>query len=262
MTENDKVEAALGGGQGAGDGGDATIAKELEKSRHTNEVLAGRLKAQGEEVKQLREKVRTLEAGHAAGEVVDKLPPEMLGDTPKGYAQTAAVVSAQVVEEAKAAQKDELDKLRAEIEERDRRVFFGEIGRANPKFFDDIAPGGDKASIWAQFKAENQETYDAIMASHDVARFNNLVGSFYSRLGVKNPAGGSGTVAVAPEPGSSGGGSQQPGNDDADGQKKYTTDEYLKELEKAEEARYSGDMATYRAVTARLNKALNEGRVG
>ena len=75
-----------------------------------------------------------------------------------------------------------------------------------------------------------------------------------------NPAGGSGTSA-APEPKPSGGGTQSPGQDDADGQKQYTTDEYLAELQKAEEARDSGDMATYRTMTARLNKALNEGRV-
>ncbi|MGN0845632.1 MAG: hypothetical protein ACI4QT_10500 [Kiritimatiellia bacterium] len=261
MNENEKVEAALGGGQNSDDGRTAEIAKELEKSRHTNEVLAGRLKAQGEEVKQLREEVRKLNAGKTAGEVVDKLTPEQLGDTPKAYAQTAAAVSAQIVDEAQAAQKNEVEKLRAEIAERDKRSFYGQIGRDNAKFFDDIAPGGDKATIWAQFKAENKETYDAIMATHDVDRFNTLVGSFYRRIGVKNPSGGSGTVA-APDPGNRGGGNPTLGQDDADGQKKYTADEYLKEVEKAEEARDSGDMATYRALTARLNKALNEGRVG
>ena len=259
MNEN-KVEAALGGGQEAGAGDNADIAKELEKSRHTNEVLAGRIKAQGEEVKNLRAEIRALKAGKAADEVVEKLTPEQLGETPKAYAQTAAVVSAQVAEEVKAAQKDEVDKLRSEIAERDRRAFYGEIGRDNPKFFDSIAPGGDKASIWAQFKARNKETYDAIMATHDVSRFNSLVGMFYREIGVKNPAGGSGTSA-APEPKPSGGGTQSPGQDDADGQKQYTTDEYLAELQKAEEARDSGDMATYRTMTARLNKALNEGRV-
>lgn len=259
MNEN-KVEAALGGGQEAGAGDNADIAKELEKSRHTNEVLAGRIKAQGEEVKNLRAEIRALKAGKAADEVVEKLTPEQLGETPRAYAQTAAVVSAQVAEEVRAAQKDEVDKLRSEIAERDRRAFYGEIGRDNPKFFDSIAPGGDKASIWAQFKARNKETYDAIMATHDVSRFNSLVGMFYREIGVKNPAGGSGTSA-APEPKPSGGGTQSPGQDDADGQKQYTTDEYLAELQKAEEARDSGDMATYRTMTARLNKALNEGRV-
>jgi len=259
MNEN-KVEAALGGGQEAGAGDNADIAKELEKSRHTNEVLAGRIKAQGEEVKNLRAEIRALKAGKAADEVVEKLTPEQLGETPKAYAQTAAVVSAQVAEEVRAAQKDEVDKLRSEIAERDRRAFYGEIGRDNPKFFDSIAPGGDKASIWAQFKARNKETYDAIMATHDVSRFNSLVGMFYREIGVKNPAGGSGTSA-APEPKPSGGGTQSPGQDDADGQKQYTTDEYLAGLQKAEEARDSGDMATYRTMTARLNKALNEGRV-
>ena len=261
MNDNEnKVEAALEGGHVAGTGDDAGIAKELEKYKHTNDVLAGRLKAQGEEVKKLREEVRRLNASKAAGEVVEKLTPEQLGDTPKGYAETAAVVSAQVAEEVKAAQKDEVDKLRAEIAERDRRAFYAQIGGANAKFFDDIAPGGDKASFWAQFKARNQETYDAIMATHDVGRFNSLVGMFYREIGVKNPAGGSGRTA-APEPGASGGGTQSPGQDDADGQKQYTTDEYLAELQKAEEARDSGDMATYRTMTARLNKALNDGRV-
>ena len=261
MNENDKVKAALEGGQNAGTGGDAEIAKELEKSRHTNEVLAGRIKAQGEEVRNLRAEIRALKAGKAAEEVVDNLTPEQLGETPKAYAQTAAVVSAQVAEEVKAAQKDEVDKLRAEMEERERRNFYGQIGRDNAKFFEDITPGGDKASIWAQFKARYDETYKAIMATHDVARFNSFVGTFYREIGVKNPANGSGTVA-APEPGPTGGGTQKPGQDDADGEKKYTTDEYLKELEKAEEARDGGDMETYRTMTARLTKALNEGRVG
>ena len=91
MSENEnKVEAALEGGHEAGAGEASDVAKELEKSRHTNEVMAGRLKAQGEELKQLREEVRKLNAGKAAGEVVDKLTPEQLGETPKGYAQTAA----------------------------------------------------------------------------------------------------------------------------------------------------------------------------
>ena len=261
MNENDKVKAALEGGQNAGTGGDAEIAKELEKSRHTNEVLAGRIKAQGEEVRNLRAEIRALKAGKAAEEVVDNLTPEQLGETPKAFAQTAAVVSAQVAEEVKAAQKDEVDKLRAEMEERERRNFYGQIGRDNANFFEDITPGGDKASIWAQFKARYDETYKAIMATHDVARFNSLVGTFYREIGVKNPANGSGTVA-APEPGPTGGGTQKPGQDDADGEKKYTTDEYLKELEKAEEARDGGDMETYRTMTARLTKALNEGRVG
>lgn len=260
MNENEnKVEAALGGGQNAG-AGESDIAKELEKSRHTNEVLAGRIKAQGEEVKSLRAEIRALKAGKAADEVVENLTPEQLGDTPKAYAQTAAVVSTQVAEEVRAAQKDEVDKLRAEMAERDKRAFYGEIGRANSKFFDDIAPGKDKAPMWAQFKERYKETYDAIMETHDVERFNSLVGMFYRELGVKNPAGGSGAVA-APDPRTAGGGGTQlPGQDDAD-QKQYTSDEYLAELEKAEEARDSGDMATYRTMTARLNKALNEGRV-
>lgn len=261
MNENEnKVEAALEGGHEVGVGEASDVARELEKSRHTNEVMAGRLKAQGEELKQLREEVRKLNADKAAGEVVDKLTPEQLGETPKGYAQTAAAVSAQIAEETKAEQKGELDKLRAEIAERDKRAFYGEIGRGNPKFFNDISAGGDKASIWAQFKARNKETYDAIMATHDVARFNSLVGTFYLEIGVKNPARGSGSAA-APDPKASVGGTQSPGQDDADGQKTYTTEEYLAELEKAEGARDGGDMATYRTVTARLNKALNEGRV-
>ena len=260
MNENEnKVEAALGGGQNAG-AGESDIAKELEKSRHTNEVLGGRIKAQGEELKSLRAEIRALKAGKAADEVVENLTPEQLGDTPKAYAQTAAVVSTQVAEEVRAAQKDEVDKLRAEMAERDKRAFYGEIGRANSKFFDDIAPGKDKAPMWAQFKERYKETYDAIMETHDVERFNSLVGMFYRELGVKNPAGGSGTVA-APDPRATGGGTQSPGQDDADGQKQYTSDEYLAELQKAEEARDSGDMATYRTMTARLNKALNEGRV-
>lgn len=261
MNENEKVEAALGGGQGSGDAGDADVAKELEKSRHTNDVLAGRLKAQGEELKRLREELRSLNAGKAAGEAVEKLAPELLGDTPREYAETAAAVSAQMLEAAKAAQKDEVDKLRAELEERDRRAFYGQIGRDNAKFFDDVAPGGDKAAFWAQFKAANKETYDAVVETRDIARFNALVDSFYRLIGVRNPARGSGASA-APDPTTAGGGSQTPVRDDADGQRKYTVDEYLGELEKAEEARNGGDMPTYREMTARLNKALNEGRVG
>lgn len=262
MNENEnQVEAALGGVKPDAAGTADDMARELEKSRHTNEVMAGRLKAQGEELKQLREEVRRLNADRAAGEVVDGLTPEQIGETPKEYVRSAAVVSAKVADAVRAEQKSEVDKLRAEIEERDRRAFYGQVGRDNAKFFKDIAPGGDKASMWAQFRAENQETYDAIMATRDVSRFNTLVGSFYRRIGVRNPAGGSGTVA-APDPVATGGGSKQPGSSDADGQKKYTVEEYLRELEKAEGARDGGDMAAYREMTARLNKALNEGRVG
>ena len=40
-----------------------------------------------------------------------------------------------------------------------------------------------------------------------------------------------------------------------------TTDEYLKELEKAEEMRRAGDMKGWREINDRLKAALNEGRV-
>lgn len=262
MNENEKVEAALGGGQETGGGGESPdVARELEKSRHTNDVLAGRLKAQGEELRRLREELRSLNAAKAADEAVEKLSPEQLGDVPREFATTAAAVSAQMLETARAEQKGEVDRLRAELEERDRRTFYGQIGRDNAKFFDDVAPGGDKARFWAQFKAANRETYDAVVETRDVGRFNALVDSFYRLIGVRNPGRGQGASA-APDPTTAGGGSQTPVHDDADGQRKYTTDEYLAQLEKAEEARNGGDMSTYRAMTERLNKALNEGRVG
>ncbi len=261
MDGNEKVEAALAGGQETGGGESPDAAKELEKSRHTNDVLAGRLKAQGEELKRLREELRVLNAAKAADEAVDTLTPEQLGDVPREFATAAAAVSAKMLETAKAEQKDEVDRLRAELEERDRRFFYGQIGRDNAKFFDDVAPGGDKASFWAQFKAANRETYDAVLATRDAVRFNALVDSFYRLIGVRNPGRGQGASA-APDPATTGGGSRTPAVEDADGQRKYTSDEYLALLEKAEEARDGGDMSTYRAMTDRLNKALNEGRVG
>ena len=263
MNENEKVLAALGGGQPAGatgDGKDARIA-ELEKQLQTERVEHGRLKQALERNAALEDELRKLKSGSAVKAETDKLTEEALKGTPREFVEVSGGVAASLVAAADGRTDEKINALRAEMEEREKRAFLNQIGSQNAKFFGDVAPGGDKAAMWEQFKANNRETFDAVMSKHDTARFNMLVGSFYREIGVPNPSGDQGGSA-APGPSQTTVGGQQGGQGaDAEG-KTYTTDEYLKALEDAEERfRRDGDRKAYDAATAELNKALGEGRV-
>lgn len=271
MNDNEKVLAALGNGDAAksiGDGKESSLEGQLEKAQHTSDVWAGRAKRLAAEKAKIEaekaeveEELRRLKSGSAAEAAVEKLTPEQLGDTPKEFAKAAVTAAAQLVSGAEGKHNEEMAKLRAEIAEKERKAFVDQIGMANPKFFNDVAVGGDKQAMWEQFKLSNRETFAAIMESNDTSRFNRFVGQFYREIGVPNPSGSQGGSAV-PEPRTTVGGPQGGGAVVEDG-KKYTTDEYLKLLDEAEEDfRVNKDLKAYQAKTSALNKALNEGRVG
>jgi hypothetical protein len=260
MNDTEKAKAALsikdesGQVNGAGEEHPNQNA-ELEKVRHTADVWAGRAKQLQEEKKALEEKLRKLESGRALDDALKTLSPEDKHDTPDEYLGAAGKVAGKLVGDAQAATDEKIAKLRQEMAERDERVFLANITQRHGDFFNSVAPGGDKSEYWERFKANNRETYAAIMATHDEMRFGNLVNAFYRELGLPVPGAGATatptpTITGGPSPAGSGGQSQT-----------LTQQEYLAELEKAEDARRAGDMKTYREINDRLKAALNEGRV-
>lgn len=261
MNGNEKVMAALASAGEGQEVGKDDLQSQLEKSQHTADVWSGRARKLAEEKAALEEELRRIKSGAEVKAVTDKLTEAELGDTPKEFVEKSGLVAAKLVEQASGRQSEELKKLRAEIAERDRVSFLNAIGAANQKFFADVGPGGDKSAMWEQFKTSNRETFAAIMQTHDAARFNQLVGSFYREIGVPNPSGVQGASAV-PDPRSTVGGQNGVGSGaDADG-RQFTQEQYLAALEKAEaDFRANGDVKAYRAATDALNKALNEGRV-
>lgn len=262
MNENEKVVAALGGSEPAGKTGDERDARiaELEKQLQSERVEHGRLRQALDRNAALEDELRKLKSGSVAKEEAAKLTDEELKGTPREFVETAGGVAATLVAAADGRTDEKIKALRAEMDARDKNAFLSQIGMQNAQFFNDVAPGGDKAAMWEKFKASNRETFAAIMSTHDVARFNMFVGSFYREIGVPNPSGGQGGSA-APEPRTTVGGPQGGQGGDQDG-KTYTSEEYLKALEESEDKfRRDGDRKAYEATTAVLNKALNEGRV-
>ncbi len=256
-----KVAAALAvGGDVNGDegGNEPTPNAEEIKKAHTESVWAGRAKKLADENAALQKQLAELKSKQTLESALEGIPPEVKGDTPDEITRPALVGAKRMVDEFAGKTEEELNKLRAEMVERDRKIFVSQIGAQNPKFFESVAPGGDKAKMWADFVSLNAETYKSINASNDVERFNSFVAQFYSYIGSPNPSGNAG-ITSAPEPRSALGGQGQGGGNQDD--KVYTTQEYLAEIERAEDAQRSGDMNTYRAITASLGKALKEGRV-
>jgi hypothetical protein len=260
MNDNEKVLAALGEPKGnTENAGGEDLKAQLEKAQHASEVWGGRAKKLAEEKAALEEELRKVRASTEARDAVDKLTPEQLGDTPREFAEAAVTAAAGIMNGAQAKQNEELAKLRAEIAEKDRKAFLSQISAMNPRFFESVTPGGDKAAMWDKFRASNRETYAAIMASNDVGRFNNFVASFYREIGVPNPSGDYGYAA--PDPRSTAGSNGDVAPNATEG-KTYTTQEYLDALDAAETSfRANGDRKAYDEATALLNKALKEGRV-
>ena len=264
MSDTEKAKAALagnGGGEGNGDTGAAAEkpqagqASELEKAKHTADVWAGRAKQLQEEKKALEEKLRKFESGQAVDAALKSLTPEEKSDTPDEYLGASGRMAAKLVGDAQAATKEEIERIRQEMAAEREKSFYANIAQRYGDFFDSVGPGGDKSEYWERFKANNRETFDAVMSNHDEARFGALVGTFYRELGL--PAPGAGATA-SPTPSTTGGPS--PAGFPRDAQT-LTSEQYLKELERAEEMRRSGDMKGWRELNDRLKSALNEGRV-
>jgi len=258
MNDTKKAEAALAGiGEDKGKGGETQTGEnaELEKLRHTADVWAGRAKQYQEEKKKLEEKIAQLEAGHSVEDAMKLLSAEERGETPDEYLGASARMTAKLVGDAQAKQDEKIAELKREIAERDERTFLANISQRHGDFFESVAPGGDKSEYWERFKKNNKETFSAVMATHDEARFANLVNSFYRELGIPVPGAG---ATASPTPSTTGGPSPAGNPSDT---RTMTTDEYLKELEKAEEMRRAGNMKGWREINDRLKAALNEGRV-
>ncbi len=256
----DKVAAALAVGSGASgdEGGTPSPSAEELKKEHTESVWAGRARKLAEEKAALQKELAELKSKRSLETALESIPQEVKGDTPDEITRPALAGAQRMIDEHAGKTDEELRKLRAEMADRDRKMFVSQISAQNQKFFESVAPGGDKAKMWADFVSLNAETYKSINASNDVGRFNSFVRQFYSYIGSPNPSGSAG-IASAPEPRSTQGGQDR--GVDGQSDKVYTTQEYLAEIERAEDAQRAGDMKTYRAITGSLGKALNEGRV-
>ncbi|MBO7688630.1 MAG: hypothetical protein J6V72_19790 [Kiritimatiellae bacterium] len=262
MNDTEKAEAALAiaGNGGANASPEAQFETEqkgeLEKARHTADVWAGRAKQLQEEKKALEERIRRLESGQSVEKALKTLTPEDKHDTPDEYLGAAGKVATQLVGAAQAATDEKIAKLQQEMAEREERFFLANIVQQHgAEFFDSISPGGDKYELWERFKKDNIETYRAIRLTHDQRRFGNFVSSFYRELGL--PVSGAGTTA-SPTPSTTGGPSPAGGSGEA---QTMTSEQYLAELERAEDMRKAGDMKGWRELNDRLKAALNEGRV-
>lgn len=262
--QENKVAAALATGEpgagGTGTGDNAELNAELEKAKHQASVWAGRAKKSAEEKAALEEELRKLKAQKTVDDVAAEIPAELKGDTPDETLKAALTGSKKLVDDATGKTEEEIAKLRTEMAANNAKAFVNQLAAKHSAFFELVGPGGANAQVWEQFKAKNRETFNAIMASQDVSRFDGFVSQFCSHLGIPDPSGKGGGTAI-PEPAKITGGPQNLGGGAAEDKTEYTQAEYLKQLEAAEDARYNGDMKTYREVTARLTKALNEGRV-
>lgn len=254
---SEEINKALSTSETKKDGDNPDLQSELEKAQHSAEVWAGRAKAQGEELKKLREENEKLKASKSIDATVSAIPTEVKGDTPDDYLKPAIAGAKKLVDEATASLREENQKLRDDIAKREDRIFAEQLALRHPKFFDQVTPGKDKESAWEQFKKLNKETYEAVMSSRDASRFDSLIDSFYCTIGVPNPeqAGASAT----PSPSNAGG--VQPSAHDNGNKDTMTTTEFMELRRKAEEFRKAGDMKSWREIDARLREALNAGRV-
>jgi len=262
MSETEKAKAALAGtGEGTGGENGAAGASpqpdvnaDLEKARHTADVWAGRAKQLQEEKKALEDELRKFKSGQAVDDALKTLSPEEKKDTPDEYLGASGRVAAKIVGDAQAETQAEIERLRKEMAERDARTFLSNIGQRHKDLFASVQPGGDKHDYWERFKANHRETFDAVIATHDEARFDMLVNDFHRELGIPVPGAG---ATASPTPSTTGG----PSPAGLSNPQTFTTEEYLKALEQAEELRHSGDMKGWRELNDRLKSALNEGRV-
>lgn len=263
MNNENNVAAALATGESEA-GGQVTetteLATELEKAKHVADVWRGHATKRADRIKELEDEVLKLKAKDKVAAVAAEIPDDVKGDTPVETLTAALTGSKKLVDEAAGKTAEEIEKVRREFAESNKRQFVRQLGSAHASFFETVGPGGSNEKVWQQFKTNNRETFASVMEQQDMERFGVLVNQFCNQFGLKNPSGEQGG-ASAPDPATISGGVQISGGGAAGDQKEYTAQEYLAELEKAEDARHAGDMTTYRSTTARLTKALNEGRV-
>ena len=263
MNDTEKAQAALAGitgengtpanpdaQQNAGGGGD-----DLEKMRHAKDVWAGRAKQLQEEKKALEAELAKFKSGQAVSEAIKSLTPDERDDTPEEYLGASARVAAKIVGDAQTATNEEIKRLRDEMAAERNKTFLANIGQRHRELFASVEPGGDKHEYWKRFMDNHRETFEAVMANHDETRFDMLANDFYRELGIPVP-GASASASLTP----STTGGALPAYDLRNIQT-MTSEQYLAELEKAEDLRKAGDMKGWREINDRLKAVLNAGRV-
>lgn len=227
---------------------EARIAQ-LEKELNDERVERGRNKKLSEEISALKEKLSRYESEEARRDASNELTDEQLNGLPREYADLAATVAQKV----NASSRDSVDDIRQQLDTIKRDRFYSEIERANDGLFEAIGEGGDKKAAWDDYVSANEETYNAIIGSGNVDRFNRFVRGFYSDLGVPPSRNG-----YAVDPFSVGADSvPSPVNNG----KKYSAAEISAMENRAMELRRSGKYDEYRKLRDEIDDAISAGRI-
>lgn len=267
MNEETKkaMDALAGGGKNESADTDWKAKyEEMERKLQSAQVEQGRVKKLAEEKKELEAKLAELSAGKTVQDALSALPEDVRSDIPENYATASSAIARQAVDSALASRDQELNALRAQIEERDRRDFavnqqkFSErLEREFPGFLATaVAEGGDKHQAWVGYQRYNAASIKAAVNSFDFDALAWHIRKFYAdELGIEPPSGNSGRAA--PDPGSIGGG--KPTTPKAG--KVYTEAEISELYDKVEAARDRGDFKEVQTLGHEIEVAIREGRV-
>lgn len=264
--EMEKAMNALSGNGAAGGNadGDATDWKakyeEAQRQLQSAKVEQGRVKKLDEENKRLQKQL---------DERTSRRPSDYLSDEERKEIDDAqrGIIDKMVdgrVSDAMAANRDEIEALRAQIAQRDqheaaatRQQFAQRIEREFPGFLRDaVTEGGDKYAAWVKYQRFNAATISAAVNACDFDTLSWHIRNFYNtEVGIPPPSGGTG--AAAPDPSPTGGGTSvavKPG-------KVYTWDEIDKLYDEIEVLRSRGDREGMKRLSDEVEKAQREGRV-
>jgi len=260
MSEEKTITDALSGGTPNGDTTDWKA--KYEEAQHALEsakVEQGRVKKLAEEnaklQKQLAERTTRKPSDYLSDEERQGIDEEQRGIIDK-------MVNGRV-SDAVASSREEIERLKAKIAERDerdgarrKRELDERFEREFPGLAAQIGPGGDKFAAWTNYRRYHGPSIDAALAAYDFDILAYHVKNFFkSELGIEPPSGG--TAPAAPEPGNIGGGKPvavAPG-------KTYTWDEIDKLYDEIEILRARGDREGMKRLSDEIEKAQREGRV-
>lgn len=265
---NEEIKKAMGALAGGGNptgtpgGGDATDWKakyeEMERKFQSAQVEQGRVKKLDEKVKALEAENAKLSSTRRAQSVIDGLPPEVKEGFTDDSLRAQALIAQRAVEAANAERDAEIERIRAEQAERDRRnaeaaeaAFAQQIEQSYPGFLRSaVLDGGDKHAAWLEFVEYYGPSINAAYYARDFKRLSWFIEKFYNeKLEIPPPSGGSG--AAAPDPSATGGGKTVT---HAHG-KSYTDEEISALFDKKEAARDRGDWAEVKRLTDEINRA-------
>lgn len=260
MSEEKTITDALSGGTPNGDTTDWKA--KYEEAQHALEsakVEQGRVKKLAEENAKLQKQL----AERTTRRPSDYLTDEERNEIDEGQRGIIDKMVDGRVSDAVASSREEIERLKAKIAEREerdgarrKRELDERFEREFPGLAAQIGPGGDKAAAWASYRRFNGPSIDAALAAFDFDALAWHVKKFYTdELGIAPPSGG--TAPAAPEPGNIGGGKPvavTPG-------KTYTWDEIDKLYDEIEVLRARGDREGMRRLSDEIEKAQREGRV-